>query len=68
MSPAPTIMTTNDMPIIEPPSLRALGLVPFQINPHFSEAAPSDLNAETREDRLLEYIALNPGMTVVGSA
>jgi len=62
----PTIMTTNDMPIIEPPSLRALGLVPFQINPHFTEAASSDLNAETREDRLIEYVALNPGMTVVG--
>ncbi len=62
----PTIRTTNDMPIVEPPTLDALGLVPFQINAHYTEARLGDHGGETRVDRLNEFVAANPGMPVVG--
>lgn len=62
----PTIMTTNDMPIVEPPSLRAMHLVPFQINPHYTEATIPDHGGESRDQRIAEYLALNPHMTVAG--
>ncbi len=51
----PTIRTTNDMPIVEVGSFRALDLVPFQINPHFTDAHPQSLMAETRRDRLEQF-------------
>ncbi len=60
------IWTTNDMPIIEPPSLRALGFVPFQINPHFTDAHPPGHQGETRMERIAEFLALNPGTLVLG--
>ncbi|HKC63949.1 MAG TPA: dipeptidase PepE, partial [Pyrinomonadaceae bacterium] len=62
----PTIKTTNDMPIVEPPSLNALGLVPFQINPHYLDAQPAGHHGETREQRINEFIQINKGVYVVG--
>ena len=56
----PTIRTTNDMPIVEPPSLMSLGLVPFQINPHYLDAPADEKHqGETREQRLREYLEEN---------
>lgn len=62
----PTIRTTNDMPILEPESFKAFHLVPFQINPHYTDKNPPGHAGETREDRIMEYLTANPGDTVLG--
>lgn len=62
----PSLRTTNDMPIVQPPSFGALELLPFQINPHFveSESGPT-LMAETRTARIEEFLQEND-VPVVG--
>lgn len=56
----PTMRTSNDMPIVEPESLNALNLIPFQINPHYVNADPNSTHqGETREQRLSEYLEEN---------
>ncbi|HJQ30659.1 MAG TPA: dipeptidase PepE [Pyrinomonadaceae bacterium] len=62
----PTLRTTNDMPIVEPPSFKALGLVPFQINPHYTDFHPPGHMGETRDERLNEFIKMNPEVRVIG--
>ena len=62
----PTLRTTNDMPIAEPPSFNTFGFIPFQTNPHFISGGTAGLNNETREDRLEEFLCYNKDEEVIG--
>jgi dipeptidase E len=62
----PSLRTTNDMPIIEPESFNTLNVIPFQINPHYLDAHPTDHGGETREQRIMEFLAVNPIIKIAG--
>lgn len=62
----PTIKTTNDMPIVDPGGLDALGLISFQINPHYLNVPVAGHHGETRDERLAQFARVNPALPVIG--
>lgn len=62
----PTLSTTNDMPIVDPKGFDCIGLIPFQINPHYLDANPEGHGGETRQQRITEFLELNPDLVVTG--
>lgn len=62
----PTLRTTNDMPVIQPAGFDCMGIIPFQINPHYLDVNPAGHGGETREQRIEEFLAINPDLYVVG--
>lgn len=54
------------MPIVQPGSFEAMGLLDFQINPHYIDANPAGHAGETRQQRIEEFLEVNRGVTVAG--
>lgn len=61
----PQISTTNDMPIVEPSSFSTFWFLPFQINPHYLDSHPTKHMGETREQRIREFLSVNPEIKVI---
>jgi dipeptidase E len=61
----PSLKTTKDMPVVEPPSFDALGLVPFQISPHYLDPDPNSTHmGETQQERILHFLEENEAPVV----
>jgi dipeptidase E len=61
----PTLKTTKDMPVVQPASFEALGLVPFQISPHYLDPDPATTHmGETQEERIMQFLEENEAPVV----
>lgn len=61
----PSLKTTKDMPVVQPPSFQSLGLVPFQISPHYLDPDPASRHmGETQEERILQFLEENEAPVV----